>query len=211
MLSIQTNALNTFTSKYKQHVTPVLVSKKGQAYTMLVLSLLTMAFFGFFALRPTLSIIARLQREIVDSRAVDDALSKKISSLSQIQTDYDLIRGALPALNRALPYAPELPQLLITLERVAQVSEASISGLSVSEVVLSTASAAFSDTKTPSTTIALAVKVSGSYERVIRFLRLIVSNPRIVRLESMSLTPSIKEGGAYVEMNAQVKGFYFKN
>ena len=195
----------------KEKISPVLQSKKGGAYSMVILSFLTMAFFGFFALRPTLRIIARLQREITDSRVVDDRLTRKIEALAQAQSDYELIKGAVPALNRALPTNPDIATVVSTVESIAQASQASISAFTISEVSLSTSSAVVQKTDEGGIpTIPMTFVVAGSYDQTLRFITLFVSNPRILAINHMVVLPSRLGENVQVQMSADAVAYYLQ-
>lgn len=194
---------------YKEKITPLIQSKKGGAYSMVILSFLTMAFFGFFALRPTLRIIARLQREITDSRVVDDRLTKKIEALSQAQADYELIKGAVPALNKALPTNPDVDSIVSAVESIAQSTQASISAFTINEVSLSTASADIQKTaegEVPS--IPMTFVVEATYDQSIRFIRLFVSNPRILGINKMVVIPALQGDRVQVRVSAEAVAYY---
>lgn len=194
--------------KYKTKYEAQLSTKKGEAYTMLILSFFTMAFFGFFALRPTLSIIARLGREINDSKAVDVALTKKIQSLAKASADFDLVKGAIPAIYQALPESANYPELLQQLENISRVSTASVSALGVDDVVVRVASREAQKNENV-TNINVTLKVTGTYEQLLRYMKYIVSNPRIINFQSMSLSPSAGSGLYVMSIDAQLKSYYY--
>jgi len=197
---------------YRTQFQPVIQSKKGKAYFMLILSFFTMAFFGLFALWPTLRIIATLQKEISDSQFVDDRLTKKIIALSQAQANYELIRGAIPSLNRSLPTSPEIGQVLSSVESIARTTNATISAFRMEKILLSTSSAARSgEDRSQPTSIPFTLTINGGYEQLLTFIKLLISNPRITRIDSLSIQPSSdKLGLVTITVDAQSKSFYYR-
>lgn len=192
-------------SQYKQILEPALTSKKGRAYSMMILSFFTMAFFGAFALRPTLAIIARLNRQIIDSRQLDQKLTDKIMALSSLQSDYQLISGAVPFLYKALPSQPEVTTILSGIERIAFLNQITISALNVDTVTLS------KDTTGQGSivNIPMTLTVSGRFESIIRFLEQLLKNPRIVRIDRMNISSQGSDDEVVVSVSIQANGYYY--
>lgn len=99
-------------NKYYTAIEPLLASQEAHAYGLLILSLLTMAFFGYFAIRPTLSTISNLNRQISDAQLVDQKLQEKITALSTLSQQYNAIQPDLgivwTALPREIKFTPSL-------------------------------------------------------------------------------------------------------
>ena len=60
--------------KITRRVLTIQNKKQVTAYIYILLTLLTVSFFGFFALRPAFSIIAGLQKQLADNKVVLTAL-----------------------------------------------------------------------------------------------------------------------------------------
>lgn len=209
MVKLQNNISHTG-RKYGKKAVTLLSSKKGQAYTYLILSFFTMAFFGYFAIKPTLTTIAKLYKQIEDRRQVDKKLTEKIVSLIKAKEDYDLISGALPALNTALPSSPDIIQMLSTIELNSTTAQATISSFTMQEVVLSTQSSTLANSKLEPISIPFSISISGSYEKIQRFIHQLVSNPRIIKIESLNISPSDQEGIVTISVSAEAEGFYYQ-
>lgn len=171
-------------------------NRKTQAYVMVVLSLLTISFFGFFAVRPTLRTISQLERQIQDRSDLNDQLDKKINALIQAQESYQAIEPQLPLLYSLLPEQPEFPLLLRHLETLAQTNEATISSIQFEPIVLlgEKPTATGEDDKatknTASVTIPLyfTLAVNGDYTHLIAFLTQLTQLDRIVTIQSVQFT-----------------------
>lgn len=74
-----------------------------QAAVTVILSLFTVSFFGIFAIKPTLSTIAGLMREIKDKKIVSQQLDAKVEALSLGQTSYEKIKPYLERIENAVP------------------------------------------------------------------------------------------------------------
>ena len=82
-------------SKLFLSLLPTLKEKKMRQFTTLALTFITIAFFGFFAITPTVNTISELQKQLDDSNFVNDALQKKIANLTTLQTTYTQIQPDL--------------------------------------------------------------------------------------------------------------------
>ena len=122
--------------KYYQKLEPAFKNRKTQAYLMAVLSLMTISFFGFFAIRPTLKTIAVLQRQIIDRKTLNEKLDEKINALILAQDEYRLIEADLPLIYTLLPEKPEFPLLMRLLENLTIQNSATISGIQFDPIVL---------------------------------------------------------------------------
>ena len=125
--------------KYYQRIAPVFKTQKAQAYTMVILSLFTISFFGVFAIRPTLKTIATLQRQIIDRSEVSQKLEEKINALIAAQETYQGITADIPTIYALLPDKPEVTSLLIKLEQLIDNKNATISAIQLDAVTIYTA------------------------------------------------------------------------
>ena len=153
--------------------------KRVKAYTMLILSLFTISFFGFFALKPTLSTIASLNRQIEDNREIDQKLSKKINQLVAAQAEYEVIAPFIPKIKKALPEKPEYIGLLNDLESIRTVGSATISGISIDSVKI--------ESKSPGL-ISISVGAQGSYIPLEDLVEKTLSNERLMVILSLNMS-----------------------
>lgn len=90
-----------------------------RTYTGLAASFFTIAFFIFFAIRPTLVTIADLLRQIEEKEVIAAKLDDKIEALNQAQRNYQLTAPRLYLLDEALPTTPEVATLIQQIEYLA--------------------------------------------------------------------------------------------
>lgn len=105
-------------------------------YTGITLTLFAMAFFGLFALRPTLTTIATLVKEIKDKKEIEVKLQKKINDLRTAQTNYASVAGSVSYVNQALPSDPSLSDVVYQIEITAQKTQVAIKSINFSSVDL---------------------------------------------------------------------------
>ena len=151
-------------------------SKHRHAYTMLILSLFTMSFFGFFALRPTLVTIASLDRQIKDSREMDERLTAKLNMLVQAQAEYEVVAPFLPKIRQAIPEHPEYTDLLVDIENIREATGGAVSKFGVSSVELKA--------ETPGK-VDLSVDAEGGYFSLEDLVNLLLGNERLLTVNSL--------------------------
>ncbi len=205
-------------NRYYQNLAPSVKNRKTQAYVMVVMSLLTISFFGVFAVRPTLRTISQLERQIQDRSDLNDRLDKKINALIQAQESYQAVESQLPLLYSLLPEQSEFPLLLKHLEVLAQTHEATISGIQFDPIViLGEKSAsdekdnkASTDTTTSSIPLYFTLAVNGDYDHLIAFLTQLTKLDRIVTIQSVQFAGG--KGGvgqASLSLGIQSSAYYY--
>lgn len=91
-----------------------------QISVQLILSVFTVVFFTFFAIRPTLGTISTLLKKIDDLEILSSRLDTKITQLARAQeilaTDGTLLEGLT---SRTIPDSPEIDRLSKAIEAIA--------------------------------------------------------------------------------------------
>ncbi len=179
-------------NRYYSNVEPLLTHPTVQAYTMLVLSFFTMSFFGYFAIRPTLTTISTLQRQITDARYVDQKLQEKINALTQASNAYQAIKPDLNLVYTALPKENQFAPFVKGLERLATESGTTISSLNFDSVNLSSTQATVSSAK--ETPISFSITLSGDYAKLADFVKRLSRFERLAIVEKIGLASVAEEG-----------------
>lgn len=108
--------------KFKNKKFPIpayLKSEKSQKYFGAILTLCAISFFGIFAIKPTISTILQLRKEITDSEYVLEQAENKIKNLSILRKQYSNLKNDLEAINNAITIKPEAHLFLGQLQAVA--------------------------------------------------------------------------------------------
>lgn len=178
------NLSSSFSSFRLRHyyslLEPLIVRPKVQAYLMIVLSLLAMAFFGWFAIRPTLITMINLNRQIEEARQTDKQLQEKINALVNAQNEYSALKPRLPILFNALPKEPRFTSFLKALTVVASDSASMLSEQSFQEINLF-------QTEKKENSIGFNLVVKGSEPAVNKFIKQLTSLERLITIERMGL------------------------
>src|SRR3972149_5462342 len=89
--------------KYKYFPTlPYLSPERSQKFFGIALTLCALSFFGFFSIKPTVSTILKLQKELSDNQFVLDQLETKIENLTTLRKQYLNLQNDLPIINSAI-------------------------------------------------------------------------------------------------------------
>jgi Tfp pilus assembly protein PilO len=151
-------------SKYLQYLPNF--KEKPRKLSSLILSIVAFSFFGLFAINPTLSTIARLRKDLEDSKFVSQKLQEKIFNLYSLQQKYNNLQSDLPIILGAIPKSPEIPLLIGQIQTLSQENNISVGGIQSFEVEAANAEVTKKDPKT----FSFAFSGRGSYENMITFL-----------------------------------------
>ena len=134
-MQIQTNSLFKNLQKKKFfEMLPDFKEERMQKFTTLVFTVTALSFFGLFAISPTLSTIANLNKQLSDNKFVDQQLQDKINNLYLLQQKYGQLTPDLPYVLDSFPKNPQVPLLVAQLQSLAQSSNIAITNLQTFEV-----------------------------------------------------------------------------
>lgn len=175
--------------------------KKSQSVTMAILSLLALSFFGIFAISPTLSTIAQLNRQLADRKEVEQKLDTKIQTLSSLQQQYTTIQSSLPLINAALPQKPEAVYLLGQLDALAKNSNVIVTQIQINSVSLTSP-------KTSKTMeVPFSISAQGAKEDMTNFIKQLSFFDRIIVLDQITISQELNQEG---EITLNGNGYYKK-
>jgi Tfp pilus assembly protein PilO len=202
MMRIPKNYFSNLNSqRYREYLKllPDLRDEKTQAYTMLAFTLAALSFFGIFAINPTLSTIADLNKQLSDSKYVHDQLQKKITNLSLLQQKYTLMSADLPYLYDAIPKDAAAPTLLAQVQSLAKENGVKLTSLQTFEVQLS-----------PGATVpaggfsyVFSLEAAGTYDSLMKFATAVTNFNRIVTIEFFSIAKDEKTEGLVLTMRGR--------
>ncbi|MDP3941756.1 MAG: type 4a pilus biogenesis protein PilO [bacterium] len=172
---------------------PVLKKERNKQYGMLIFTFATMTFFGIFAINPTLTTIAELQRKLTDAKEVHQELSQKIDNLSVLQNKYAQLTPDLLLIEAALPQTVSATRFMGQLQAIVRQSGISVDGISFGALTLA------SNPKVTEGKFTFSLQASGTFSQINSFLNSLTTFDRIVVIDSLSL---VKEtvGGATVNL-----------
>lgn len=178
---------------------------KTQKFTNIVLTLIALSLFGVFAINPTLSTIARLQKEIEDSEVISQKLEEKIAALDSLQQAYSRLENDVPIVFESIPKSPLVPLFIGQIQAVAKSSNIHVSQLRNSQVDL------FGENGDSKKYYSYSFSLTGEglYEDIIKFMENVISIQRIVNIDESSISREKSEGGS-LRLNFQGVTYYKK-
>lgn len=190
-MQIQTNNLFKNLQKKKFfEMLPDFKEERMQKFTTLVFTITALSFFGLFAISPTLSTIANLNKQLSDNKLVDQQLQNKINNLYLLQQKYSQLTPNLPYVLDSFPKNPQVPLLVAQLQSLAQSSNIIITSLQTFEVEIPN----FSVSTKKYYAFSFSISAGGSYENLSTFINSVVKMQRIVSINTLSLTRNTGEG-----------------
>lgn len=157
--------------------------KRTTAYTYLILTLFTVSFFGFFAIKPTLSTISTLQKEKSDSQQVLEELNKKLAALQTLSAQYEQMGApTINLINAAVPPSPQIPELTRKIEVIAHENNLDVRRLDFGSIEI------FPQTKSDSPIFSFIFTISaeGNTSDVNHFISKLINIDRIITLEQVT-------------------------
>lgn len=188
--------------RYYTWIGPIMDKPQTKAYTFLALSFLTVAFFIFFAIRPTINTIVGLRKQIEDNQMVEKKLQDKINALSQLQAEYEVIQKDLPYLNSALPTTVNVVDLVKNFERLVSENHASLSAMQIAEAPLSENSITVNKNKNTAIPLAVIFSIEGDYMNMANLVESLNNLPRIISVQSLSLIKGVGKVIGSLKVNA---------
>lgn len=177
-----------------------------KTYGSTIFTLLVMAVFIFFAIKPTLETILVLQKKLVDSNQVRQKVNQKADNLILGKQNLDKMDPSIrSAISQAIPDNVSLKQVFQTLELTAKANEASISALQVQPLVLETKENNQLGTLAE---VSFTFNVEGEYRNLILLLQNLKSSARLVSIDSLSISKSSEGGGLIMSISG--KTYYIK-
>jgi Tfp pilus assembly protein PilO len=197
---------NLSTTQYREYLKllPNLSDKKIQLYTMLAFTLAAMSFFGIFAINPTLSTIAELNRQLKDLRDVKDKLIIKVQNLTTLQEKYQSLTGDLPVVFDAMPQKPEVPKLLAQINGVLSRSNLQSTSLRTYGVEITPGKQISSER---AASFVFSLEAEGTYEDIISFIQKVTHINRLITIETVSIAKDDKKAVLILNLRGRE---YFK-
>lgn len=196
-------------SRYYTYIKPIVQSKKMQEYRPLIFSLVMVSFFSIFALRPTLTTIASLQKAIESQNALYNQVTEKIETIKTARNNYLAMDPvSREAIDSLIPNETALPDLINDLRSLAKVYDASISGLQFEALDLDGKPKNLVKQPAPKE-IPFTMNLKGEYITLLQFINSLNKIDRIISVDTVTVRGSTDDEGLTMSINA--KAHYFKH
>ena len=184
---------------------PYLSQERSQKFFAIVLTLLALSFFGFFAINPTVSTIVKLRKEVSDSEFVYKELETKIKNLSILRKQYSSMQTDLPVVMDAITTQPDVHLLFAQVQGAAQKSSVKVKKLQNFEVEI------LKNNKTLGKkyySYSFAIAGSGPFENISDFVSTITNMQRVIDIDIFSINSATGQSSQPLEFNIQATAFF---
>lgn len=187
---------------------PYLTPERSRKFFGIVLTLCALSFFGFFAIKPTVSAILKLQKEISDNQFVLSQLETKLKNLTELRKQYFNLQSDLPIVTNAIAIQPDTHLLFAQIQSIAQTSNITIKKLQNFEVeVIKNDRSVNKNYYSYSFTIA----GSGSFKNITKFTQTLTNMERVVNIDMFSIDSASDQNLESLGFNIQGLAFFKDN
>lgn len=192
--------------RYFTYIKPFAKNPAVKSYGSIIFALVTISILTFFAIKPTVSTILVLQKQLADQEEVLKKVTDKTNNLSLGKKNYDNLDPIIKnKISTAIPDKASLKSLTQNLEEAAKIHEASISALQIQPVIL-----------TPDTPgklgslseISFVFNTEGTYQNLIALLQEIQRSSRLIAIENLSLSKTSDDKSIIMSLSGKV--YYLK-
>jgi Tfp pilus assembly protein PilO len=203
---------------YRSYITRVrhLYEKPvAQTSTALILTLVTIVFFGLAAIKPTLGTVSQLVGELEEKRKIEVEMDKKINTLMSLQNQYLTSKDLLLTFDLAVPSSLRLTEFITHIQYLAYSNSIALTNLRAGP--LTTFSVATTKTSPANiTSFSVNLTAESKYVQIQKFLDEISNLQRVADIESVSIKiPDIDETKVVppdqYQFNAKVTTYYMSN
>lgn len=179
---------NPIYERYYRRLDQTLEKPKVKLYTTTALSFLAMALLAWYAIRPTVTTILFLRREIVDKTVINKKMEEKINSLIEAQNNYQTALPRLSLLSEAIPPSANLLPLLAQLKNLTSQNGASLSALRVPSMPLVTKLPVPATDSGKMIDFPVTMLATGSYATLKTVMAELLQMRRLVTLQNLKIT-----------------------
>ncbi|HVA96870.1 MAG TPA: type 4a pilus biogenesis protein PilO [Candidatus Acidoferrales bacterium] len=171
-------------TKYREYLKllPNMQEETTRSFVTLALTFGALSFFGIFAINPTLSTIADLQKQLADDQQTDQQLQTKINNLSSLEQQYNQLGSNLTNIYAAVPQNADVPLLSAQIAALAKKHNLQLNAFRIAEIQLATI------TKNPKTqSFVFTMQADGNYNDMLAFTAELAKVSRVITIESMDI------------------------
>lgn len=172
--------------KYYKEFVPYLKKEESQKYFYIILSISASIFFLIFAIHPTISTIVNLKKQISDAKYVEEKLSTKVTNLSSLSKQYQIIKPDIPLVLDAVPQNPQAPTLVGQIKTLGADNSVTITNIEILPVSLTTKGAS------KSANFTFSIRGSSEFNNAQKFLNELINMQRALSVTSIQINTNSK-------------------
>lgn len=193
-------------SRYYTYIQPVVKNRLVRSSTPYIFSLITIAVFTVFVLRPTIETILELQKKIELGKQTLNSLNTKAQNLETAKSSLEQMDPEVRLkIKNSVPEKPDVISLITSLQGSMK-NQATISGLQIQPLVLI-------DTNAPKkinlelAEIDFSFNVQGSYAQLLTALNNLNKTSRLIKINSVLIS---KQPDYPAVLSITGKSYYLK-
>lgn len=201
-------AASTRYSRYYTYIKPLAENKAVKSVAPYIFSLITIMILIIFAIRPTVSTIINLQKNIEENQQVLKQLETKAQNLIEGKKNYEnLPPKTKQKINDAVPNQPNVTSVISSLENSSG-PQASASALQIQPLTLF-------DDKTQNNKgaklslgeVDFSYNISGSFIDLLKTLQNLNNSPRLIQIDNVIIS---KQTASPTVLSITGKAYYLK-
>jgi len=191
-------------SRYYTYIKPVIENKTVRSTAPYVFSLIAVVIFAVFAIRPTVSTILNLQKDLENNSRELEALNTKIQNLNQGKQNLEgLGRETRLKINTSIPDQPNVTFLTKSLRDSYQ-NNSSSSAIQIQPLTLFNSNLPKQTNKYSLSEISFSYNTLAPYDQLLQILDNLNNSPRLLNLNSVTIAKT--EAGTVLSVNG--KAYY---
>ncbi|QQG43707.1 MAG: type 4a pilus biogenesis protein PilO [Candidatus Daviesbacteria bacterium] len=192
-------------SRYFTYIAPILRAPIVKTYGSLILSIVVVAIFILFAIKPTIGTILVLQKNLENSKQVLAQIIQKSKDLSEARKNYQSLDPAIrQKIDTTIPPVPNLKTVIAALEQNALSNQASISALQIDPISIPNATESAKNL----TEIQFTFTLEGSYNNLLNTLNGIKNSSRLISVTGLTLNKNPESSSILMQIVG--KAFFLK-
>ena len=188
-------------SRYFTYIKPLTKIPIIRTYGTTIFTLIVMAIFIIFAIKPTVETILVLQKKLEDSNQILKKVNQKAENLSKGQQNYENMDPNIKAkINAAIPDTAHIQSITQIFEQLAQRYVASVSALQFEPFAIDV-----KDENRPGnlSEMLFTFNVEGQYPNLLSILQDLKSSGRLIYIDSMFLSRPTEGGGLIMSISGK--------
>jgi Tfp pilus assembly protein PilO len=182
-----------------------LTSKRVKDYSFTIIFFIVFSFFIIFAIRPNLTTVFSLQKQLKELRALDASYENVIIHIVDLQSLLETNRDNMYLLDEALPGSPQVNKVIDDLKRSASESGVPIRKIDIGEVNLKE-----DEKKKDIKGFTLSLETNSNFVEVKSFIDLFMNQRRLKMVRNLSIIKDTKDGtgSASLKIKMDISGYY---
>jgi Tfp pilus assembly protein PilO len=195
-------------SGYLNQIKEKTKTEKGRSFLWLSISLFTITFFMVVVIKPTLTTIANLTREIKEKKELNKKMQVKIDSILKAQNEYAKNSDNFYLLDEALPEKNEFPRVAMYFEQIALDTNIVLSEFSFNNIGEKDTLKKKSPIPSTVSSLKFSLTAEGDYQNLKKFIEDIESSRRIPFMEIVSFNLNKKDNINILRISLSGNFFY---